>query len=180
MKTTVSEVEKKELNTDRLVLDVVKEREKDDVRVLSTGVRARLHYVAGNTIGKVVSKVKDPKIPMWHNPDKDRDEENPNDPDYIVEVDKVNADRNEAIMDTLIILGCKLVDPLPPDDEWLPDLQFLAKRTGLDLNIFDWDDPQEKGFVYKKYVALGARDLTELSKMAGITQEEVDIAVKSF
>jgi len=91
---------------------------------LSTGVRAKLRPVATTLIDEVASRIKDPEVPMWHNPDKDRDEPNPNDPKYIAAKEEADRQRGIAVIDAVVMFGVELLDGVP-DDGWLGKLQYL-------------------------------------------------------
>jgi len=148
--------------------------------VLSTGVRVRLRPVPAWLVQEAQARVEDPPVPNWHNPDKDRDEPNPNDPDYLLGITRANVKRAEAVTDVAMLCGVELVDAIPPDNVWLPKLRFLEKRGALSLGNYDLTDELEKTFVYIKYVAMGSDDFTYLAKLAGLSGEDVDRAVRSF
>lgn len=151
-----------------------------DTITLSTGIRARLVPVAASLVAEATSLVKDPEPPVWHNPDKDRDEPNPSDPAYLKTLADNQAKRALAGLDTLTLFGVELVDPLPEDDGWLKRLRLLERRGGLDLSGYDLDDPIDREFLYKKFVAVGTDDLTEIGKLSGISREAVKAAENSF
>lgn len=147
---------------------------------LSTGVRARLVPVGVNLVRDAAMHIQDPPVPRFLNEDKGREEENPNDPAYLAACAEAERRREAAGMDALILFGVELVDGPPQDDGWLRKLQFLAKRGELDLDRFDLDDPLEREFLYKKYVAVGSLDLIALGQVSGISRREVKAALDSF
>ena len=60
----------------------------DGALTLSTGVKARLKPVSQSIIQDAVALCKEPRVPMWANPDKDgREEPNPLHPDYLEAVE---------------------------------------------------------------------------------------------
>jgi len=148
--------------------------------VLSTGVRVRLRPVPAWLVQEAQSRVEDPAVPNWRNPDKDREEPNPSDPTYLAAMVKAQARRAEAATDVMVLYGVELVDAVPPDADWLPKLRFLEKRGAFSLEGYDLADPLERGFIFVKYVAMGNDDWMLLGKVAGLTGEDVDRAVKSF
>jgi hypothetical protein len=151
-----------------------------EIITLSTGIRARLTPVAASLVAEATSLIKDPDPPTWHNPDKDRDEPNPSDPVYLRTIKENQTRRSLAGLDTLILFGVELVDPLPEDDRWLKQLKLLERRGGLDLAGYDQEDPIDREFLYKKFVAVGSADLTEIGKLSGIAREAIKSAEDSF
>ena len=163
------------------VLEVAKEKdEQEDSTVLSTGVRARLMPVAANLISKVASRVKDPPVPMDYIEEKEREEPNPDNPEYLRQLAEATTKRGTVSLETMVMFGVDLIDGLPEDDSWLKRLQFLEKRGDIDLSEYDLEDPMEREFVYKLYIAVGSTDIIRIAKMSGISPEEVDRAAESF
>lgn len=163
------------------VIGVAKERSErdyDEIVVLSTGIRVKLHGVSATLIDEVSSRIADPEIPVIFDEDKQRNIENPFDPKYIKAVDQVAKLRGVAALDAMIMFGVILVDPIPPDSEWLPKLLYLQKRGNLDLSPYDLKDPFEKEFVFKRYVAVGSDDLQKIGGQ--VTQAQVAQAEAAF
>src|SRR5690554_1657400 len=77
-------------------VEVAKSRARDEEAVvtLSSGVRARIHPVAASLIAEVSSKVEDPPVPTWFNPDKEREEPNPSDPEYLRALERAEEERS--------------------------------------------------------------------------------------
>lgn len=141
--------------------------------ILSTGIKGKILPVAASLVEEVTAKIKDPDVPMWYNEDKEREEPNPIDPTYLKEMSEANRKRGIIALDAMIMFGLELADPIPEGGTWVKKLKWL----GIE---FDDQDEFEREFAYKKYVACGNNDLVEISKLAGITQEAVEDAVKSF
>jgi len=152
----------------------------DGVRTLSTGVRVVLKPVPTALVEEVGNAVETPDPPMIMNEAKGREEPNPHDPAYKKALARYESERASAMMDAMIVFGVELVDGLPEDDGWVKQLAFVAQRTAFSLDQFDMDDPFEREFVYKKYVAMGTRDLMLLGQMAGLSQQDVQDAVDTF
>lgn len=140
--------------------------------VLSTGVRAKLTPVSAALIDEVTARIPNPAVPMWHNPDGDKDEPNPMHPSYVAALTESNRRRGMAALDAVIMFGVGLVDPVP-DTGWEKKL----KRLGIEV---DASDPDEREWAYKKYVAVGAADLNRLMALSGVSQEAVARAADSF
>jgi len=153
--------------------------DKVEVTILSTGIRARLVPVATALLDDVRSKVADPKVPMWFNKEKEREEPNYSDPGYRNALEEAADKRSHAVMDLLIMLGTELVDGVP-DDGWEKRLLWLQKRGVLDLSEYDLEDSLEREFVYKRHIALAATDYRNLMAMCGVTQAEVDRQAATF
>jgi len=156
-------------------LDVKKEK----ITTLSTGVRAVLLPVAASLIQAVTSKVKDPEIPIWHDPDKDREVPNPNDPTYLKQIQEAAEARAMAAVDASVMFGIELVDDIP-DNGWDKKLKYLERLGHLDLTEFDFKDALDREFLYKRYIAVGSDDLVKIARMGGLQEEDLDAADASF
>lgn len=162
-------------------LETAKTRQVGDGTVtLSTGVRVRLHPVAPGLLSDAATRVKYPKPPMWLNPEKEREEPNYNDPDYLEAVRAAQSRINEVTLDAVILFGVEIVGGLPEDGHWLKQLQFLEKRGVLDLSDYDLGDDMEREFLYKRHIAVSKDDIVTISRMSGLTQEEVETAGDTF
>lgn len=140
----------------------------DDIVTLASGVRVRLHPISNVLIQDIVSRIPDPKPPMWHNDDTGKDEENPSHPDYRQAVKEHNAQVNRAISSAYIIFGFDLVDGIPEDKSWLKKLNRAEKAGILDLSEFDLEDPVDLEYVYKRYIV--APTVPEVNLIAGLSQ----------
>lgn len=147
---------------------------------LAGGVRATLVPVSASLIDEVTSRIKPPKIPMWHNEDKDRDEPNPNDPAYTAELAEVGRKQSTAAIDAIVMFGVELVDGLPEDDKWLKKLQYMEKRGNLDLSSYDVDDELDQEFLYKRFIGVSTDIITKISEISGVSGEDVEDAERSF
>jgi len=157
-----------------------KQQEVDVVRTLSTGVRALVRPVSARLITETISSVPKPAIPMWHDPDRDRDVPNPDDPTYIRALEERQEQQGVASFDAMVMFGIELVDGVPDDDGWIKRLRLMEKLGHLDLSDFDLDDELEREFAYKRYVAVSAADMDLLQSASGVTEEEIAIATESF
>ena len=162
-------------------VDVAKERrDRDEAAVLSTGVKARFVPVAASLISDVVSRIKNPPIPVVYIKEKERDEENPNDPEYLRLVQEAEEHRTRATLDTIILFGIDLVDGIPDDDLWVKKLRYMEKLGHLDLKDYDLDDPDEREFLYKRFIAVSSDDIMEVLRRSGITEADIAQAMKTF
>lgn len=144
------------------------------------GVRARLVAVPAGVLEESESRIKDPPVPMWHNPDKDREEENPNDPAYLRALQENELARGKAAMEAVCLWGVELLNGLPEDDAWIGKLKFAERRGHLDLSWVDWNDPIELEFVFKRYAFVTVDDLTYCGMLSRLGEERMQAAEKFF
>ena len=157
------------------------EKESDGTLMLSTGVKARLRPVSQSIIQDAIALCREPRPPMWANPDKDgRAEPNPLDPDYLEAVEEYQAHMRAVTFDCFAMFGIEIVDGLPSDDKWLREIRLMERLGHLDLGKFDLDDELDREFLYKRYVAMGNADYVIIGAMSGIREEEVRRAADSF
>jgi hypothetical protein len=167
---------------DQAVLEVAKmiASHKEAVITLSGNVRAKLIGVPATLIDEVSSRIQDPEVPMWHNPDKDRDEPNPSDPGYIKGLSDAARQRGLAAIDAMCMFGVELIDPVPDKGVWLKKLQYLEKRGNLDLSSYNLEDPMDIEYLWKRFIAVDATVIQAITKLSGISQEEIAEAERSF
>jgi hypothetical protein len=152
----------------------------DGARVLSTGVRAYLKSVPQSVIQDALALLPEPKVPMWHNPEKDRDEPNPVDPDYLADMEAYRSEQFRVTFDVFAMFGVELVDSLPESGDWLKQLRLMERLGRLDLSKFDLEDSVDQEFLYKRYIALGNADYVLVGALSGISPQEVRRAADSF
>jgi hypothetical protein len=152
------------------------------VRTLSSGVRIRINSVPQLLIDDAVNMVPEPQVPYFHDEERGYEIPNPNDPRYLSLLAAYERAQAQAAVDAAVIWGVELVDEVPDESEWLPKLKFFAKRGRLDLSQYDLENPLEREFVFKRYCALSAGELSELlpDMIAGVTEEDVQKARESF
>lgn len=148
--------------------------------VLSTGVRARLAAVGASLIEDAASRVDYPPVPTFYNEDKGREEENPNDPAYLKACADIDRQRARAANEAMVMFGVDLVDPIDFDGAWIKRLKWLEKRGRIELSEFDMDDEMDLEFLYKRYIAVGARDIVMLGKAIGMGRADLETALASF
>ena len=152
----------------------------EDEFTLSTGVVVRLKPVSSSLVEEMKGSIKMPPVPKVWIEAKEREEENPNDPRYIEQVEEVNSKRSDAIFDALCMFGVELVDGLPEDDTWTKRLKMLERRGHLDLSDFDLKDDFDLKFLYKRFVAVAGADLNLISGLHGFRPLEVARARATF
>lgn len=137
----------------------------EELVTLAHGIRAKLHPITAALVMKVTGKIVDPKVPMWMDPDKGREIENPSDPTYLSALEAANQERIMATMDAAMMFGVELLDPIP-DDGWEQKLKYL----GID---FDAGNPLEREMAYKQFVAVANKKVKRVMMLSGMQQEDV-------
>jgi hypothetical protein len=152
---------------------------------LSTGIVLRLRPVPQAVIRRAASKVKRPEVPMFHNADKDRDEENPDHPDYRKALETWIEEQAFAIREVILILG---TEPLTvPQDMELPDGETWF-RAPQKLGLITEAELADEHLRYLAWLEIYAgrteRDQLDIMtlpiRLAGITEGEVMAAITSF
>ena len=166
---------KKTVVSENPAVETAKEKQDEpEIKTLSTGVHVRLKSVSSSLVSEVMSRVKEPEVPIFHDEEKDRDLPNPNDPAYLRALDDAETQRNQAATDAMLVFGVELVDPLPDGNEWIDGLKFL----GIEV---DKSDQFALEFAYKKYIAVGTPDLPLVyGASSPVSASEVAEALKSF
>jgi hypothetical protein len=131
-------------------------------------------------ISDVTNRIPEPIIPVWHNPEYDRDEQNPNDPAYIRAKEEVDRKRGEAMIDATVMFGIELPEGVPPTEKWLPKLKFMEKRGQIDLASYDLGDQLELEFVFKRYVIANIALINYIQNMSSVTPEDIGRAGRPF
>lgn len=176
------------MSDDKTIVEIAKNHIHDGTTslVLSSGVRARIVPVAAGLLEEAQSSIKPPPVPKWFNPDKQKEEENPNDPSYLEALRELDAKRTRAALDILIMFGVVLLDEngddtcAPEEGAWIGRLKWLERRGQIDLSGLDLSDDIDREFAYKKYVAVLAPDLNVVLRKSGFSEEDVQAALESF
>lgn len=153
---------------------------KDDIITLSTGYRAKIKPVSVTLIDAAVSRIVDPEPPVYMNEDKGREEPNPLDPAYRRTLEENAHKRSMASVDVMILMGVTLLDPIPPDIEWLVGLKQLQRLGHLDLTFYDLEDALDREFLFKRFVAVGNDDLKLITARMGISEADMKAAEVAF
>lgn len=175
-------------NANEAIVTLAKEHdgERNSLVVLASGVRARLMPVAAGMIEEAQSSIKPPTVPKWFNPDKDREEDNPNDPVYVQALRDTEVKQHQAALDAMIMFGVVLVDEdgneigVPELGQWATRLRWMEKRGQIDLSGLDLEDPMDREFVYKKYIAVSPQDIISVSRRSGFGEREIQKALDNF
>ena len=154
-----------------------------DKVTLSSGVVLKVKPVPILLLNRIQMRFPKVHVPVVYNPDKERDEPNPNDPDYLEAVERNESAKTEALLDVMIGMGTEIVtipDGLqkPTDSAWFDDLEFYLQE--------EQDDRERPRYLaWVKFVAIRNTDdmqslaIAVQSKM-GISEEAVAQSINSF
>jgi len=152
---------------------------------LSTGITLKLKPVPQAVIRRAASKVPRPVPPKFFVPDKDREEENPDDPDYLRAVDEWTAQQALAVQKVVYLMGTE--PAMIPDGAEGPQGQGWPE-VPLYLGIISEEELENPYLRYiawlETYAARTEKDQLDLLtlpiQLAGITEQEVMNAITSF
>lgn len=154
-----------------------------DEVTLSSGVVLKVRRVPPLLIRRATVHVRAPIVPVVLDPDRGREIENPNDPDYLQAVVDFEETANMAVLAVMIITGTRVVstpDDLPPvsDDLWIEQLA----AAGIDLELKT--DPA-RYLAWIQYVAIAEIEDMHLigaavGRASGVREADVADAVSSF
>lgn len=169
--------------TERQAFDAAaKEDVLEEIVTLSSGIRLRLLGAPPGAIEQAIARIEQPSPPRILIEEKGREEENPNDPNYLRALEEYTKATALAAINVMLLLGTQLVDvpedlQRPEDDGWVEDLNFL----GIE---FDTENPRAR---YLKWIwCYAMRSMTDQTlvfsslRRSGATEEEVALAVDAF
>lgn len=152
--------------------------------VASNGVRLKLKRVPQLIIADATHRVPPPKVPVTFSEDKQRNEENPNDPAYIQARQDYLYDMSVLAINTYFILGTQVV--FVPEDvstvasqEWSDNLEAIG--VGIDVPAAG----PRRYLAWLKYYALNDHDMTALAEASlrysgGTMEADVRAAQDTF
>lgn len=152
--------------------------------IVSTGVKFKTKDVPVMVYQALKNKLNKerPKVPTWYNDQKDREESNPSDPDYLEAVSRWEEELTEKLMDAAIVLGIEVAE-IPEGMEksdsegWKRQLESIGIEVPVNGNgrYLAW---------VKYYAAPTIEDMRELisasSRNAGVTEEDAAQAAALF
>lgn len=154
---------------------------------LSIGALLEFKSVPPIAIREAALSIRPPSVPTVFMEDKGREEENPNDPDYIRAMQKYAFEQLYRVSDVLMLLGTSIVRPLPDDvippesDEWMEPLEAIGiplpekTRENKHIRYLSWlrlyaiRTEMEAGYIMGRITA-----------MSGVTEVEVQRAAAAF
>jgi hypothetical protein len=149
---------------------------------LSNKIKLRVGAVPPLLLNQVRTQISPPKIPTFFNEDKQRDEENPNDPGYEGALQEYYSTIGMAVVDLLLLKGVEILRvprgiPKWDSSEWHEDLSFVGIKVPSSDN--------GKRLVWLRSIALATGAdvsllMSKLFRMHGISEEDVAVAAESF
>lgn len=149
---------------------------------LSTGVVLKSKSINRNVFADILSEHVSPRVPVAYNTDKGREEDNPQDPDYLDAMRRYNTQLARAMSDALIVLGTDFEskpDELPSYDNetWLEEVDLLR--------VYKTNTRRGRYLAWVKTVAIATvEDFNEISnsvkRSMGVPEEDVTAQSKRF
>jgi hypothetical protein len=151
---------------------------------LSSGVKLRCKPIPPWLIADVINEWNDkkPRVPVYVNPEKGREEPNPADPDYNKDLDEWNIAVAMELNNALILMGTEVVEvpeglPAHDDPEWTSKMQAMGRLS---------DNPHRNYLHWIKYTAAPKIPedieliIREVGRLSGVRETDVQAAVSSF
>lgn len=165
------------------VIELVKVWRDRDRITLRNGVVLKLHPVPPLAIREAALLVPPPQVPVWISPDKDREEPNPNDPDYLAALEKHKHEQAFRVSDTIHLLGTSVesipdgIDP-PESDVWISKLEAIGIKV-------DRENEHKRYLSWLRlYAYTSQADISMVTafatRLSGTTEEEVQRAAAAF
>lgn len=150
---------------------------------LTNGIVLRIVPVPPLAMREVSIQVKPPEVPTVWMEDKQRDEPNPNDPDYLKALVEYSQRQVEMLTNIMLCLGTQVAEvpegvDKPEDNDWIERIEFLG------LHI-DTSNKYQRYLSWLRYYALtSGPDISSIVRTvmqnSGTTEEEVQAIIKSF
>lgn len=152
-----------------------------DLVVLTSGVELRVRRVASSVFADMLAELEPPSPPLVWIAEKGRQEENPDDPDFL-EAKMAHQSRIAKVMsDAVIILGTELVSvpkgfPGPKDENWNARMRALGRR---------FESEADQYLAWVKYEA-GAADTDfntiweAVGRQASVVEKDAGAAARRF
>lgn len=170
-------------------IDNVKRIGRNAELTLSNGIVLNIKSVPPYLIQAVTREFKEPTPPKVMMEEKGREEENPNDPSYLRELQEVWEKQALAINDLYLAVGTSVKSVpegyyRPEDDEWIDQVIYAGNLVGLNIEI-NRDDKIKRYLHWVRFYAcetgMDAALAQGLSaQLAGIRQDEVEEVMESF
>lgn len=146
------------------------------------GIKFKMKKVSKLLILDASKRILIPKPPKVYIEEKQRTEENPNDPDYVEALAEANYNKAMVVVNAYVALGTKPIE-VPEDIEPLASDSWIEAIKELGV-----DEPKSERARYLywcKYISLGDEGINELvtavMRFSGVTLEtDVKQAADSF
>lgn len=162
-------------------LEAAAKRAREEKIVLSNGIVLRLRPVSSTAVQRAVEQIPLPSVPTTWIEDKQRDEQNPNDPDYLDALEQAHTARLNAVFTMLQVMGTAFEsapDEMcgPDDDAWIE----LLEAAGLSVDR-EWNKAQRYRHWLEEYALDHPSDRSKISALhfaySGINEGEVAKAI---
>lgn len=148
---------------------------------LSTGVVLRVKAVPQSLFGDIVARYPEPEPPVVFIPDKGREEENLDDPQFMKRVQANNAAIAKAMSDAVLLLGTEIVS-LPKD---FPTVESAEWQEEIRLLGYDLKSARARYLAWVKFKA--GPELADyqavwkaVGRLTGVTEQDTQAAVRRF
>lgn len=145
-----------------------------DQFLCKSGVILNMHKVKRQLVADAAIAVPEPKVPIWYNDEKGRDEENPLDPKYVAAQKKYSNDVGAAGIGIYLMFGTsvKFIPENTPkaEDAWDEDYS--------DVGVIIPTNKRPRYLAWLKYIALEDETeqfqcVTKVMEFSGIVTEEM-------
>jgi len=183
-RTSRTEPNKVPGNTEDRVINAVdnhKSSNGKDTFTLSSGVVLKAKRISGFLITDVMRQFERPRIPRVYIESIGREEDNPDDPDYLSRVETWERESSLAVLDTMFVAGTELVsvpDGMegPDGNDWVE----MLDASGIQMS----DNKKRRYLLWLKHVATNEDDITlisdEVGRKSGVVERDVETAAKQF
>lgn len=134
--------------------------------------------------------VLDPEVPKVYIEHADRTEDNPSDPQYLLDIEAAQERRSMAALTAALLVGTEVKSvpegsPGPDDDEWIENLKAINEVVGITMEIHDEKGSRARYLDWLRLVAIGSEvELFILTRIltvgVALTNAEVQAAAESF
>ena len=154
-----------------------------DEVTLANGVRLKLRSVPPLFVRKAVSHLERPKPPRVHLEEKGREEENPNDPDYIAALEEYGQKTFDAGANVMLAMGVSVLEvpdgmSKPEDEDWVE----LLEAAGFEPDVHTEAARRLSWLSY--YAITSEHDVIKIvlgvSRLTGVGEQEVAAAMEGF
>jgi hypothetical protein len=156
---------------------------------LSNGIVLTIKSIPPLLLQAVNNEFQLPDAPKIYMEEKGREEENPHDPNYLKECQRITEQQDLAISDLILAIGTNVRSVpdgyFPPEsDDWIETVEFANRISGKPLTI-DRDDVTKRYLFWLRFYALETGGDVALAQglpmqLAGIREGEVEDVIDSF
>jgi hypothetical protein len=156
---------------------------------LSNGIVLLLKPVPPLLVQAVTQEYQPPSPPKVFIEEKGREEENPNDPEYLRNIERLANEQELAVGNLILGVGTSVKSVpdgyfMPNDDNWIAQVEFASKLSGTDLKI-EKEDTVKRYLCWLRYYAMETGSDVALCtgitiQLAGIQESEIEEVVDSF